>query len=39
LGRPLVIRNAYASSIPHLDPDDVASIPIVRLSKKIEDSV
>jgi hypothetical protein len=31
LGRPLVIRNAYGSSIPHLDPNDVACIPVVRL--------
>jgi hypothetical protein len=31
LGRPLVIRHAYGTSIPHLDPADAATIPIVRL--------
>jgi hypothetical protein len=38
-GRPLVIRNAYGTSIPHLDPGDVASIPIVRLGKSLENEV
>ena len=36
LGRPLVVRNAYGSSIPHLDPDDVADIPVVRLTPVLE---
>ena len=36
LGRPLVIRTAYGTSIPHLDPDDVANIPVVRLGNEIE---
>ncbi|WP_243050844.1 hypothetical protein [Dyella sp. RRB7] len=36
LGRPLVIRNAYGTSIPHLDPSDVADIPIVRLERELE---
>lgn len=36
LGRPLVIRNAYGTSIPHLDPEDVVNIPIVRLGSKRE---
>ena len=31
LGRPLLIREAYGSSIPHLDPEDVAAFPVVRL--------
>jgi hypothetical protein len=39
LGRPLVIRNAYGTSIPHLDPDDVAMTPIVRLDLKIETKI
>jgi hypothetical protein len=39
LGRPLVIRYAYGTSIPHLDPGDVASIPIVRFDKSLEDEV
>ncbi len=39
LGRPLVIRNAYGTSIPHLDPNDVAAIPIVRLGDTLEKEV
>ena len=39
LGRPLVIRNAYGSSIPHLEPADVAEIPIVRLDPRIEQEI
>ena len=36
LGRPLVIRHAYGTSIPHLDPEDVMEIPIVRLGVELE---
>jgi len=39
LGRPVVIRNAYGSSIPHIDPGDAANIPIVRLPKETEDRI
>jgi len=39
LGRPLVIRNAYGTSIPHLDPEDVRNIPIVRLGAKRENQI
>lgn len=39
LGRPLVIRHAYGTSIPHLDPADVATIPIVRLGDKVETEI
>lgn len=38
-GRPLVIREAYGMSIPHLDPDDVAAIPVMRLDKRAEDDI
>jgi hypothetical protein len=38
-GRPLVIRYAYGTSIPHLDPGDVASIPIVRFDKSLENEI
>lgn len=38
-GRPLVIRHAYGTSIPHLDPGDVATIPIVRFEKALEDQI
>ena len=39
LGRPLVIRTAYGTSIPHLDPDDVGNIPVVRLGREIEGQI
>jgi hypothetical protein len=39
LGRPLVLRCAYGTSIPHLDPGDIASCPIVRLDKRDEDRI
>jgi len=31
LGRPILIRTAYGTSIPHLDPSDVSAFPVVRL--------
>jgi len=39
LGRPLVIRHAYGTSIPHLDPADVSDIPVVRFSVAIENAI
>jgi hypothetical protein len=39
LGRPLVIRNAYGTSIPHLDPSDIATVPIVRLDARVEEEI
>jgi hypothetical protein len=39
LGRPLVIRQAYGTSVPHLDPADVASVPVVRLAPTIEGKI
>jgi type I restriction enzyme S subunit len=39
LGRPLVIRHAYGTSIPHLDPTDVAKIPIVRFTPEQENEI
>ena len=38
-GRPLLIREAYGTSIPHLDPEDVAAFSVVRLAKEIEDEI
>lgn len=38
-GRPLLIRAAYGTSIPHLDPGDVADFPVVRLDELIEDQI
>jgi hypothetical protein len=39
LGRPLLIREAYGTSIPHLDPDDVGAFPVVRLEQKEENRI
>jgi hypothetical protein len=39
LGRPVLIREAYGTSIPHLDPQDVAAFPVVRLEKLQEDRI
>jgi hypothetical protein len=36
LGRPLIVRNAYGTSIPHLDPVDVREHPIPRFATEIE---
>jgi len=38
-GRPLLIRAAYGTSIPHLDPYDVANFPVVRLDKDVESAI
>lgn len=38
-GRPLLIRSAYGTSIPHLDPGDVANFPVVRLSEGEETAI
>ena len=35
LGRPLVIRNAYGTSIPRLEPTDIAAFPVVLLSSTL----
>jgi type I restriction enzyme, S subunit len=36
LGRPLVIRHAYGTSIPHLEVGDIETIPIPRLTANLE---
>ena len=38
-GRPLLIRAAYGTSIPHLDPGDVADFPVVRLGEPVESTI
>jgi len=35
-GRPLLVRMAYGTSIPHLDPGDVAEFPVARLGEHVE---
>jgi hypothetical protein len=39
LGRPLLMRAAYGTSIPHLDPGDVAAFPVVRLGQANESQI
>lgn len=39
LGRPILIRIAYGTSIPHLDPGDVSDFPVVRLTSGEEDVI
>lgn len=39
LGRPLAVRNAYGTSIPHLEPSDIAEFPVVRLEEAVEDEI
>jgi hypothetical protein len=39
LGRPILIRTAYGTSIPHLDPGDVSDFPVVRLSPSEETAI
>lgn len=39
LGRPVLIREAYGTSIPHLDPRDVARFPVVRLGDTVENRI
>jgi hypothetical protein len=35
-GRPLLLHYSYGTSIPHLEPSDVATFPVVRLSEAVE---
>jgi hypothetical protein len=39
LGRPLVIRFAFGSSVPELAPEDIATIPVPRLSRELEKKI
>jgi hypothetical protein len=39
IGQLLVKRNAYGSSVPHIDPGDVERIPVARLSEAQEDEI
>jgi len=39
LGRPLVVRYAYGTSIPHIDPADVGTFPVVRLGESLENQI
>jgi hypothetical protein len=39
LGRPLVLRHAYGTSIPHLEPGDLTGIPIPRFERRVEGQI
>lgn len=39
LGRPRVVRNAFGSSVPEIDPGDVADILIPRLGRRTESRI
>lgn len=39
LGRPLVVRLAYGTSIPHLDPGDICKLRIPRLGEESEAAI
>lgn len=39
LGRPLVVRHAYGTSIPHLEPKDLGLIRVPRLDPSLEASI
>lgn len=39
LGRPLVLRHAYGTSIPHLEPGDLAGVPIPRFADGVEGQI
>lgn len=39
LGRPLVIRHCYGTSIPHLEPEDVSGVSIPRFERSLEDEI
>jgi hypothetical protein len=38
-GRPLVIRAAYGTSIPHLDPGDISAFPVARIDADEEAAI
>ena len=39
LGKPLVVSQAYGTSVPELAPEDIAQLPIPRLEQSIEDKI
>lgn len=39
LGRPLVVRNAYGTSVPHLDVGDIKNLSIPRLGTDAENAI
>ncbi|WP_156463338.1 hypothetical protein [Frigoribacterium sp. Leaf172] len=39
LGRPLAVSHAYGTSIPHLDPVDIRTLPIPRFAPDVENEI
>lgn len=39
IGRPCVVRNAYGTSVPHLDPGDIRNLLIPRLGTDTESAI
>lgn len=39
IGRPYVVRNAYGTSVPHLDVDDITRLNIPRLGDEAENAI
>ena len=39
LGRPLVVSQAYGTSVPELAPEDIERLPVPRLSSEAEDMI
>jgi hypothetical protein len=38
-GRPLVVRWAFGTEVPEIDPDDLSDFPVVRLDANIEEEI
>ena len=36
LGQPLILRNAFGTSIPEIDPDDLGTVPVSRVGQRLE---
>lgn len=39
LGRPLVLRHAYGTSIPHLEPGDLSGVAVPRYAEDVETAI
>ena len=38
-GRPLVLRLAFGTEVPEIDPEDLSNFPVVRLGPDVEDAI
>lgn len=39
IGRPLVLRCAFGSSVPHIPPEDLLNVPVARLAPDLENQI